>query len=598
MLRYFRQALLLLSPWERKRVYLVLLSSAAAAIVQALSILSVMPFIVLLTNPEMLDTHPLLRQAYDYVGAGSYQEFTLWVGLLAIAVITMGNLFVAFEQWLSLRFLANLEAKVEATVLRRILGKPYEFLVGNPTARLSDVVLRQVERVMEGVIGTFVTIFSSLSLAVFILLMLLVISLKTTLLTLLGLLVAYVAVYLLTRGHIEDEGEELTQLSGKVFTAVKDTLEGIREIKTRRAEAFFTRRFSESRRRISRIAVRYEVVGFLPHYLLETVVFAGFVGVALYFIYTTDDPGVSLSYLALYGMAVYRLAPALREIFEGISTVHHNADAIQTVRELADDEPPRLAGLPMDAPRQGILLDGVSYRYPGAERQQLDDVRLFIPAGSSACLFGPSGSGKSTILNLVAGLIQAQTGRVRIDGTVLEASTVDGWRQRVGYSPQRIYLFADTLAANIAFGVPAGEIDRVRVKEAGRLAGLEKVVAQLPEGYDTQIVEDGGTLSGGQRQRIGIARVLYHDPDVLIFDESFGALDAETRGGILNELFALPGKTLIFSSHETSVASRCGIIAVVEQGRIVAEGGYQQLVEESPRFNELLSRIELGMPAP
>jgi ABC-type multidrug transport system fused ATPase/permease subunit len=380
-----------------------------------------------------------------------------------------------------------------------------------------------------------------------------------------------------------------------VFTAVKETLDGIKEIKTRRAESFFSRRFEDSRLQMSRLSIRYNMLSYMPHFVLESVVFAGFVAVALYFVFTTADSGVSLVFIALYGMAVYRLIPALKGIFEGISTIHHNADAVQVVLHHCEGggEPHGARLLP--PPEHEIRLEAVTHRYDNSGGAQLSDIDLIVPAGSSLCLFGPSGSGKTTILNVLVGLVRPQNGRVLCDGVEIGLGTIDSWRRNLGYCPQQIYLFDDTMSSNIAFGVTKDEIDQERVIAVGRIANLDEfVTGKLPQGYQTVIGEHGETLSGGQRQRVGIARTLYHDPAVLIFDESFTGLDAGNRGAIIDKLFLLEGKTLIFSSHETAIASRCDKVAVIEQGRVVAEGSYQELQAEFPGFANLLSQMALA----
>jgi ABC-type bacteriocin/lantibiotic exporter with double-glycine peptidase domain len=249
---------------------------------------------------------------------------------------------------------------------------------------------------------------------------------------------------------------------------------------------------------------------------------------------------------------------------------------------------------PVAKPEKEIALDRVSYRYEQSARSQLSGVSVSIAAGSRVCLFGPSGAGKSTVLNLLAGLVYPGEGRVLCDGIPLGPETIDAWRDRIGYLPQQIYLFDDTLANNIAFGVSDDAVNRERVTEVGKIANLGAFVnTSLSQGYDTVIGEHGATLSGGQRQRVGIARTLYHYPDVLLFDESFTGLDAGNRAVILDNLFALEGKTFVFSSHETAVASRCDRVVVIEDGEVVVEGSYGDLLDESPRFVELLSRLDV-----
>lgn len=581
MFDYFKRALALLTTSERNRLYLILALTATAASLQTLSVLAMMPFILLLANPDIIHSHDLLQRLYSTLDASTYHEFLVLFGIFGIFVLTIGNLFVAFEQWISDSFLHRLGQRVEMLALKRMMQQPYEYFTAHHTGKLSDIILSQVERVVEGVIGTFITIFGSIALAASIVLMLLIISFETTLVTLLGLLVAYVVVFLLLRRKMQSHGAKLTSLSGTVTTAVKESLDGIREIKTRRAESYFIRRFAISRMHMANLIVRFNLLSYLPHIVLETVVFAGFVAVALYFVYATADSGMSLAFIALYGMAVYRLIPALKGIFEGIATIHHNAAAVNAVLRHCNVDEAAVVSRKVPAPSKEIRLAGVTHRYEGSGNNQLRAIHLTIPAGSSLCLFGPSGSGKTTILNLLVGLIAPQSGQVMCDDVPIRPETLDSWRERIGYAPQQVYLFDDTLAANIAFGIDDVDIDIQRVESIGKIALLDEfVIGKLPSEYCTVIGEQGATLSGGQRQRVGIARALYHDPDVLVFDESFTGLDAAKRTTILDKLFALAGKTLVFSSHEIEIAARCDRIAVLEAGQLKVCGSFESISRE------------------
>lgn len=594
MFQPIRQALTLLNDRERKQVYLLLVLSAMAAVIQTIAIISIMPFIVLLANPTILETNELLRRVYTIVDAQSYNEFLIFFGVFGILVLTIGNLFLAFEHWLSNKFLYLLGHRVEKLVLRKILQQPYEYFMVRHTARLSDIVLNQVERAVDGVIGTFIFIVGNTALVIFVVLMLLLVSLKTTLVTLVGLLLLYLAIFLLLRNRIASHGRELTRLSGNVFTLVKDTLDGIKEIKIRRAEGFFAGRFEKSSLQMSRLAVRYGMMSFLPNFILETLIFSGLVTVALFFIITTQNAGVSLSFIALYGLATYRLIPSLKGVFEGISNIHHNADAVRVVLEHCQTEAEPVDAKELATPAREIRLQNVSYQYGNSGDLQICDVELSIPIGASVCLFGASGAGKTTLLDLLVGLIYPKQGSVLCDMTPVAPETIDSWREKMGYCPQQIFLFNDTISSNIAFGVPYEEIDRARVLEVGQLAMLDEFVSQKLElGYDTVVGEHGKTLSGGQRQRIGIARALYHDPDIIVFDEAFTGLDTKNRAAILDNLFGLAGKTLIFSSHDTAVASQCDKVVVIEHGQQIAQGSYTTLATESQQFKELLTHLNI-----
>lgn len=593
MLQTFRQALTLLDRREKRRVHLLLMLSGAAAIVQTVAILSIMPFIVLLANPEMLESNRFLSRLYHSLPVDSYSEFLAVFGVFGILVLTIGNLFLALEHWISNRFLCFLGHRLEKLVLRRMLDQPYEYFLRHNTARLSDVVLTQVERMVDGVIGRFIGVFGSFTLSVFVVLLLLVVSLRTTLVTLTGLVALYLSVYLLLKHRIARHGAEITRLSGDIFTIVREMLDGIKEIKTRRVEEFFASRFERPSLRMSSLAIRFGVLSFLPNFILETVVFAALVAVALYFILATQDAGVSLSYIALYGISIYRLIPSMKGVFEGIADMQHNADSVRIVLEHATPRAPPPASRPLARPVREIRLGDVSYRFEGTGEAQLVNVSVAIPAGSSLCLFGPSGAGKSTLLNILAGLLQPQRGALFCDDTRVSRETIGAWRRMVGYCPQDIFLFDDTIASNVAFGTAENGIDSVRISAVAEIALLDQFVNDdLERGFDTVIGQDGKTLSGGQRQRVGIARALYHDPDVIILDESVTGLDDVNKLAILDRLFALAGKTLVFSSHDPAVAGRCDMVAVLDRGRLVAHGRYEDLVNTSQRFSQILAEID------
>jgi ABC-type bacteriocin/lantibiotic exporter with double-glycine peptidase domain len=287
------------------------------------------------------------------------------------------------------------------------------------------------------------------------------------------------------------------------------------------------------------------------------------------------------------------LIPSIKGTFDGFSTIHHNADAVRIVLEYCRQPDVTAPVLEIVRPKRELKLESVSYQYRQADDLQLDSIDVSIQTGTSVCFFGSSGAGKSTVLNLLVGLISPKSGRILVDDVALAPAYLNSWRKKLGYCPQKIFLFNDSLASNIAFGVPTDRIDLGRVREVGRLAMLDPWVLQsLPQGYATVIGEDGNTLSGGQRQRIGIARALYHNPDIIVLDEALSGLDVANRTAILDSLFSLRGKTLIFSSHDTDTASRCDNIVVLKDGRQVAQGRYAELSGRSELFKNLIATLE------
>jgi ATP-binding cassette subfamily C protein len=201
----------------------------------------------------------------------------------------------------------------------------------------------------------------------------------------------------------------------------------------------------------------------------------------------------------------------------------------------------------------------VSFRYPSTSRPALDGLSLTIAKNASLAVVGPTGSGKSTFVDLLLGLYQPTAGEILIDGRPLTPALVPSWQASIGYVPQDIFLIDDTIARNIAFGVPDNEIDDARLREACAMAQLlDFIEAQLPDGLDTNVGERGVRLSGGQRQRIGLARALYHRPSLLILDEATSALDVATEAKLLEALRSLAGKlTMVVAAHRLSAVENC-----------------------------------------
>lgn len=238
---------------------------------------------------------------------------------------------------------------------------------------------------------------------------------------------------------------------------------------------------------------------------------------------------------------------------------------------------------------RAVRMENIVYRYEGREDYALDGVTITIDKNTTIGLVGGSGSGKTTLVDIFLGLLEPREGRLIVDDQAISRQNIRGWQTRLGYVPQQIFLSDDSVAKNIALGVPESEIDRVRVEEAARLANLhEFILDQLPQGYDTTVGERGARLSGGQRQRIGIARALYHDPSVLVLDEATSALDGITEDAIIDAIRTLAHrKTIILIAHRFATVKDCDKIYLLERGRLSDEGSYKDLLARNDQFRAM-----------
>jgi ABC-type multidrug transport system fused ATPase/permease subunit len=238
--------------------------------------------------------------------------------------------------------------------------------------------------------------------------------------------------------------------------------------------------------------------------------------------------------------------------------------------------------------KKSIQLTDLSFRYPTADRSALNQITLTIPQNQSIGLVGRTGSGKTTLADVLLGLYPPASGSIKVDGVELTEGNERAWRKRVGYVPQAVFLTNASIEKNIALGIPEQEIDHDAVKRAARMAQAEEFISLLPDGYGTVVGERGVKLSGGQRQRLGIARALYHNPDVLVFDEATSALDGMTEDAVMQAVQALSQeRTMILIAHRLRTVQACDRIIMLDSGKIVADGSYRALMDHSEPFRRL-----------
>ena len=237
--------------------------------------------------------------------------------------------------------------------------------------------------------------------------------------------------------------------------------------------------------------------------------------------------------------------------------------------------------------RESIEFENVSYQYPGAVKQSLSEISLRIARGTSVAIIGPTGAGKTTLVDLLLGLLEPSSGRILINGVEL-SGVIASWQRSIGYVPQDIYLTDDTIRGNIALGIPAAEIDGNAVELAINAAQLDAFVASLPAGLETVVGERGVRLSGGQRQRIGIARALYHNPAVLIFDEATSSLDSDTEEFVIEAVDALRGsRTIIVIAHRLSTIRNCDQAFALRDGVLSASGPVSDFLDRAQPIRTL-----------
>ncbi len=576
---------------DRYRVYALLVSTTLSGLLQAVGVASIMPFIAVVADPDLVSENEYLARVYDRFGFESVSEFLVFLGVGAMLVLVVTNVLVAVNAWLTFRVCHLGEHDLARRLLQTYLRSPWQLLLQRNSSELLKMLVSEIDRVVIGTLMAGIGVFADAVTTLFIVALLVWIHPLVTLATLLVLGIAYGVIYALVIPRVVRLGSEFPALNTEAYKNAHEALAAAREIRVLGVEDHFVERFSRPLLRLSRNSIRYSTLDIIPAQALELIAFGGLIAAAIWMISQSSDAAGVVPTIAMFGFAAYRLIPALKDLFDGLEAIRYNMVALEPLWK-DYSLPGTTAGAdvgPALELREAVRLESVSFTYPGGRTPALAGIDLEIRAGRSHCFVGTTGAGKSTTVDVLLGLLRPSAGQMTVDGRALGEANLRAWQRNIGYVPQSVFLLDDTVASNIALGVDPGAIDPERLERAARIAGIHDfIVRELPEKYQTLVGERGASLSGGQRQRIGIARALYRDAPVLVLDEATNELDLITETKVLQGLRDLGPRTLIFVSHRATVAAFCDVVAVFEGGRVVAQGDYRALTSPDSRFRALL----------
>jgi ABC-type multidrug transport system fused ATPase/permease subunit len=598
MLASLKKLISLLDARERRRATLVLLVMMGTALSEAAGVASVMPFIAVLSNPDVVVSNRWLAWAFEAGGFTSRRDFlvSLGAGFFLLLLLSLG--LKALGSWAQLRFSFNRSASWGSRLVAAYLRQPYDWFLNHSSAALATSILSEVDAVITGALIPVMRAVAQALVAVVLLGLLVIVDPLLAACTgiVMGGSLASVAAYF--RQQLRLASEQRYTATQTRFKIIQETFGGIKEVKLRGLERVALSRFNIPSEERVRWQIWANLVEQIPPLAMQAILFGGMLAILTYLVATRGTLQDALPVVALYALAGYRLMPATQALLEGSTRLRVSEVAIENLARdfhtLLYEQPTTDSAAPSTGEsrlgmRSSMVLHGIHYTYPEAERPALCDVTVTVKACQSIGIVGSSGSGKSTLVDVALGLLHPQRGYVEVDGERLRDTQMRTWQRSLGYVPQQIYLADDTIAANIAFGLNPTRIDMAAVERAARVASLhEYITKDLPEGYATRVGERGVRLSGGQRQRIGIARAMYHDPDVLFLDEATSALDNLTEQAVMDAMRILhQRKTVVMIAHRLSTVRHCDCIYMLDRGQVVAQGTYGELLEGSEQFRKL-----------
>ena len=585
-MKIFNKLFFLLSHNERKRAILLLIMIVIMALLDAIGIASILPFIAVLTNPSLIEANTFLNTMYQTsikFGIETNQEFLFFLGVLVFLILIVSLTFKALTTYVQVRFVYMKEYSIGKRLVEGYLHQPYRWFLSRNSSDLGKTILSEVSQVISNGIKPLMELIAKSILTIVIITLLFSVDPKLTLIVGLSISFAYLVVFYFVRNLLNRSGKERLKSNQLRFIAVSEAFGAIKEVKVRGLEKVYIQSFSNSSQNYARTIALSQVVAQLPRFILEAITFGGILLIILYKMTQTGNFNNSLPVISLYVFAGYRLMPALQQIYNSLTQLTFVGPSIDKLHSDLKSLKPLNINHDEDVLtfNKEINLHHIHYNYPNTSRTALKDINLNIPLKSTVGLVGSTGCGKTTAIDIILGLLEPQKGTLEVDGKVITEQNSRAWQQLIGYVPQHIYLSDDTVMANIAFGVEPKEINQGMIKKASEIANLHQFVTdELPKQYQTTIGERGVRLSGGQRQRIGIARALYHDPKVLILDEATSALDNQTEQAVMEAINNLNKKiTIILIAHRLNTVKNCDIIYKLDKGQLISQGTYNELFQ-------------------
>lgn len=568
---------------ERKKLTVVLFFVFTSAIMELFGLLSVLPFLAVMGKPSLIKSNYYLNETYSYIEL--YRkiteiEFLSLLGLISLAVILFSGILRISSQFLINKFIELRRHSLEVRILNIYLKEDYEFFVLNHSQNLSKTILSEVDQFITQVLRPTLNLVAYGFILIILIIALLYFNPLLAVLSFcfLGgisfLLTSIMKKLSLRIGAIRTkENEKRYFYSGEIFNAIK-------EIKFSNTQSYYFNRFNDSSLKFSGSQFKYMFYLQIPNIVIETSLFSGMLIASLIFFYSqnkfsNDFLGEILPTIGFFGLAVLRLKPATIAVYNGIISLTYSKNLIDSIRKtLSLENKNSVSTNDIFEFTKSIDLKDISFKYRGTDNFVLSNINLSIKKGISIGIIGPSGSGKSTLLDILMGLLIPTSGKILVDNKILTLDNISSWQSKIGYVPQLVHLIDDTIIKNIAFGISESEINLNRVIQCCEIVQLSKFISDsMPKGYMSVVGERGVQLSGGQKQRIGIARALYHNPEIIIFDEASSALDGETEAAVMSAIDELSkSKTLIVVAHRLSTVKNCNVIIDLEYGRVKAIG--------------------------
>lgn len=557
---------------DKIKVCILMVIVIIGSFLELLSVSIFSPFIDIIMDPASLQESDIMSFLYNQFKFGNVEFFLVFIASSIIGIYIIKNIYIIAEKNVIYRFSYRIQRTISTDLLKAYMREPYTFHLNKNISVLQRSMQEDTDQFTKGIIH-IMEMIAEVCVCIAIGIYLFIVS-KSITVIIVGLLILCLAMFsVISKKYSSAWGREGQQHKAKIYQWMNQSLGGIKEIKVLGREQNFIEQYDYYFAKYVRVLRLNRLIGVIPKYIIEMVCMTGLlIAIIFKILFGQKDLVDFVPQLAVFAVAAFRLLPSVGKINEHLSAVLYAMPSLDLIyNDLREIENLEVVEQKRDDSwkfQNRIEVKNVTYRYPDGDVNVIEKANFVIEKGKTVAFVGSSGAGKSTMVDILLGVLSPQYGKIYADGMNIHKN-LPTWQKEIGYIPQSIYLSDDTIRNNVAFGISDGDVDEEAVLHALSQAQLSDFVESLPEGLDTFVGDRGVRLSGGQRQRIGIARALYHNPEILVLDEATSALDNDTETAVMEAIEKLQGqKTILIIAHRLTTIRNADVIFEVGDGHV------------------------------
>tara|TARA_B100002052_G_C15884317_1_gene600846 strand:- start:2715 stop:4499 length:1785 start_codon:yes stop_codon:yes gene_type:complete len=580
----------LLDQSEKKRAVLILFLNLISSLLDLFGIASILPFISVLSNPEIIKSNEILSYLYNYSNVDDLNSFLIFLGIITLILISISNIFKIFLNYFQLKFVFEREYSVSNKLMSKFLKSNYEWFLDKNSSDLGKKILSEVNEIINSSLLPLLHLTSSTIVVFVIIVFVFFINPMIAIFTFLSFGSVYYIFFTVIKKKIKNFGKGRHSNNKKRFKIIIEAFKNIKEIKLRNLEDLYSLLYERPSKEYAKFKALTNVYAIIPKFFIEIIAFGGILILVIFSLSNNLSLDNVIPLLAIYAFAGYRVLPAMQLVYTSMTNMNYSIPALIEItndlkKEGGEVEKKNLKKINFS---NQILVEDLYYKYPKSKNFVLKKINFSLDIGKSLGIVGESGSGKTTLINILCGLLIKSKGKMIVDSTELKFEHLDSWQSQIGYVSQNISILDSNIYENIAFGVSKNNINKNLVKKVCGVVNLKSHIENnLTNKYETILGEDGIVLSGGQRQRLIIARALYFKPKILILDEATSSLDPKVEKIIINKINKIEEITLIQVSHRYATLLNCDKVLFLNRGSIEEISTLSMLSKHNIQFKKL-----------